>query len=84
MLTRLLKSTPVFIFICLLTATVAQTARADLANPGFEAAGGGMDGWVTFNNEISNIAIDSGTALEGSNAVKMFGGFNGPSNVTAL
>lgn len=63
---------------------IPASANADLSNPGFEADGGSLTDWVAFNNTISNIEANNAAAREGTHAAKMFGGFNGTPNVTAL
>lgn len=53
-------------------------AANQLANPGFEAAGGGYSGWFTFGSgvQLSTTATDN-ILRNGAAAAKIFGGFVG-------
>ena len=53
-----------------------------LVNPGFDNAGGSTTGWGTFGNTISNVSANSDLTYDGTHALKIFGQFNGPGNVS--
>ena len=53
-------------------------------NPGFEDFGGSLNGWGAFGDAIGNVSADSTVAFEGSNALKLFGQFNGGTNFSGV
>ncbi|MCA9245245.1 MAG: hypothetical protein KDA32_14910, partial [Phycisphaerales bacterium] len=59
-------------------------ARAQLNNSGYEAAGGSLQNWQTFNNSIPNVLATSDQAHTGGNSAKVFGGFNGSPNYSGM
>lgn len=55
-----------------------------LINPGFDNASGSLSGWGTFGNAISNVTANAQLANDGSHALKIYGQFNGSSNVSGV
>ena len=55
-----------------------------LSNPGFDDAGGSLNGWSVFGNTIPNVLTDSRLANDGTHALKIFGQFNGPNNLSGV
>ena len=53
-----------------------------LSNPGFDDAGGSLNGWSVFGNTISNVSANGDLANDGTHALKIFGQFNGSSNLS--
>jgi beta-glucanase (GH16 family) len=67
-----------------LVLLMASSAPAQLSNGGFEAGGGSLDSWSTFNNVIPNVLASTLTPLTGTHVAKVFGGFNGNPNYSGL
>jgi beta-glucanase (GH16 family) len=55
-----------------------------LSNPGFDDNGGSLDGWSDFGNTftIPNVSANNDLANDGTHALKIFGQFNGPGNLS--
>lgn len=53
-----------------------------ISDPGFEDDDGAMAEWPRFGNTNNNVSSDWGTPLDGVRSLKMFGQFNGQSNVS--
>lgn len=53
-----------------------------IADPGFEEAGGSLANWGVFGSSINNVLSDYGTPLDGERSLKLFGQFNGQTNVS--
>lgn len=51
-----------------------------LSNPGFDDSVGLLEGWNTFGNNIPNVLASTALANDGSQALKIFGQFNGGEN----
>ncbi|MCA9236463.1 MAG: glycoside hydrolase family 16 protein [Planctomycetales bacterium] len=57
------------------------------ANAGFETNGGGLAGWSVFGNTLAatpNVQVHNQATLEGDNALKLFGQFNGQDNFSGV
>lgn len=69
---------PVLALVGLCGLVAPAHAANMLANPGFEAAGGGYSGWFTFGAgvQLSTAATDN-IMHTGAAAAKIYGGFNG-------
>ena len=59
-------------------------ALGQIANGGFEAAGGSLQGWTTFNNVIPNVLTSTTTPRTGGHAARIFGGLNGNPNFSGM
>ena len=53
--------------------TVAGWAHGQLINPGFEDAGGSLEGWQVFGNSAGNVTVSSNTPHSGSWAASVSG-----------
>ena len=53
-----------------------------IRDPGFEDGDGAMTEWDRFGNTIENVSSDWGTPLDGARSLKMYGQFNGETNVS--
>ena len=51
---------------------------------GFQAGGGSLDAWTTFGNTMGNVSAASEAVLSGDKSLKLFGQFNGSSNVSGV
>jgi len=63
---------------------LAPIASGQLVNPGFEQAGGSLQGWTRFNNVVPNVVASNDTPRSGAACAKTFGGFNGNPNWSGL
>ncbi len=63
---------------------LASAASAQLSNSSFEAAGGSLQSWQTFNNGIPNVISSTAQARTGATSAKVFGGFNGSPNFSGM
>jgi len=55
-----------------------------LGNPGFDDAGGSLDEWSAFGNTIPNVSVDASLVNDGTHALKIFGQFNDPNNISGV
>ncbi len=53
-----------------------------LSNPGFDDVGGSLNDWSVFGNTVPNVSEDNSLANDGTHALKIFGQFNGPGNLS--
>ncbi|TWU29792.1 glycoside hydrolase family 16 protein [Bythopirellula polymerisocia] len=53
-----------------------------LSNPGFDDSGGSLNGWSVFGNTIPNVLANDQLVNNGTRALKIFGQFNGPNNLS--
>ena len=51
---------------------------------GYQAGGGSLDAWTTFGNTTGNVTAASEAVLSGDKSLKLFGQFNGSSNVSGV
>ena len=61
-----------------------ETGENLLSNPGFDDGGGSLDGWSVFGNTISNVSANGDLANDGTHALKIYGQFNGPNNLSGV
>ena len=64
--------------------TDPQPGENLLNNPGFDNNGGSFDDWNSFGNTIPNVSASSSLRNDGTHALKIFGQFNGPGNVSGV
>ncbi|MDZ4657430.1 MAG: glycoside hydrolase family 16 protein [Bythopirellula sp.] len=55
-----------------------------LTNADFDDAGGSLTGWNTFGNSIGNVSANGDLANTGADALKLYGQFNGPNNLSGV
>ena len=65
-------------------AAAPETGANLLNNPGFDNAGGSLDGWSVFGDTISNVSANGELANNGTHALKIFGQFNFPDNLAGV
>src|SRR5947207_553433 len=68
----------------LLAWTCADVTSAQLANAGFEQAGGSLSGWTIINNVSQNVLASATTPRTGVAVAKVFGGFDGNPNYSGI
>ncbi len=68
----------------LLAGVLATAAPAQIDNPGFEAGGGSLSGWTTFNNAVPNVVPATLTPRTGGTVAKVFGSFSGSPNFSGV
>lgn len=64
-----------------------ETFRAELVNPGFEAAGGSLAGWSVFGDRIAdfpNVNVADEAVSEGKSSLKLFGTFSGANSFSGV
>lgn len=55
-----------------------------LSNPGFDESGGSLNDWDTFGNSIPNVSSSNSLSSGGTHALKIFGQFNSPNNLSGV